>query len=148
MEKRLLVPIDFSNFNRIVINEAIEQAKLMNAKIYLIHVATLDLGVIVSETGFTYVPELEENILSEEAEQLEILKKEVIEQGIDCEYIIEQGIPADTIVQKGKDLDVSMIVIGSLGHNTLYNVFIGSVASDVIKHATVPLLVIPKEKES
>lgn len=148
MEKRLLVPIDFSNFNRIVINKAIEQAKLMNAKIYLIHVATLDLGVIVSETGFTYVPELEENILSEEAEQLEILKKEVIEQGIDCEYIIEQGVPADTIVQKGKDLDVSMIVIGSLGHNTLYNVFIGSVASDVIKHATVPLLVIPKEKES
>jgi len=144
---KILVPIDFSDFNRKVINKAIDHARLVNGKIFLIHIATLDLGVIVSETGFTYLPELEQTALNEEAEQMKILKSEVEKQNIECETIVRQGIPADIIVQEAKDLAADLIVIGSLGHNSLYNMFIGSVATDVIKHSTVPLLVIPKEKE-
>lgn len=143
----LLVPIDFSDFNRKVINHAIAHAKLVNGKIYLIHVATLDLGVIVSETGFTYLPELEETVLNDEAEKMKELKALVESEGIPCETIIRQGVPVDIIVQEAKDLNADLIVIGSLGHNSLYNMFIGSVASDVIKYSTVPLLVIPKGKE-
>jgi len=143
----ILVPIDFSDFNQKVIHKAIEHAKMAKGKIYLIHVATLDLGVIVSETGFTYLPELEQTALNEEAEQMAVLKKEVEQQGISCETIVRQGIPADIIVQEAKDLNADLIVIGSLGHNSLYNILIGSVASDVIKHSAVPLLVIPKTKE-
>lgn|SRR5690606_38422388 len=143
----ILVPIDFSDFNQKVIHKAIEHAKMVNGKIYLIHVATLDLGVIVSETGFTYLPELEQTALNEEAEQMSELKNEVEQKGVACETIVRQGIPADIIVQEAKDLNADLIVIGSLGHNSLYNILIGSVASDVIKHSSVPLLVIPKTKE-
>lgn len=146
MTQKLLVPIDFSDFNRKVISKAIAHAKLVNGEIYLIHVATLDIGVIVSETGFTYLPELEQTALKEEAEQMKILKAEIESQGVDCKTIVKQGIPGETIVQEAKDLGVDVIIIGSLGHNTLYNMFIGSVATEVIKHSTVPLLVIPKAK--
>lgn len=143
----ILVPIDFSDFNRKVINKAIEHAKLVNGKLYLIHVATLDLGVIVSETGFTYLPELEETVLNDEAEKMKELKALVENEGVACETIIRQGVPVDIIVQEASDLNADLIVIGSLGHNSLYNMFIGSVASDVIKYSTVPLLVIPKGKD-
>lgn len=143
----ILVPIDFSDFNRKVINKAIEHAKLVNGKLYLIHVATLDLGVIVSETGFTYLPELEETVLNDEAEKMKELKALVENEGVACETIIRQGVPVDIIVQEAGDLNADLIVIGSLGHNSLYNMFIGSVASDVIKYSTVPLLVIPKGKD-
>lgn len=146
MSQKILVPIDFSDFNQTVITKAIDHAKLVNGEIYLIHVATLDIGVIVSETGFTYLPELEQTALNEEAEQMSKLKSEIETRGITCETIVKQGIPADIIVQEAKDLNVDLIVIGSLGHNAIYNMFIGSVASDVIKHSRVPLLVIPKEK--
>lgn len=144
----ILVPIDFSDFNRKVINKAIDHAKLVGGKMYLIHVATLDLGVIVSETGFTYLPELEETVLNDEAEKMNELKTLVESYGIPCETIIRQGIPVDIIVQEAKDLNADLIVIGSLGHNSLYNMFIGSVASDVIKYSTVPLLVVPKGKDN
>ena len=146
MSQKILVPIDFSDFNQMVISKAIDHAKLINGEIYLIHVATLDIGVIVSETGFTYLPELEQTALNEEAEQMGKLKTEIEGKGIKCETIVKQGIPADIIVQEAKDLAVDLIVIGSLGHNSLYNMFIGSVASDVIKHSSIPLLVIPKVK--
>lgn len=146
MNQKLLVPIDFSDFNRKVIAKAISHAKLLNAKIYLIHVATLDLGVVISETGFTYIPELEENAIHEENEQLQLLKIEIEQQGVECEIILKKGIPADIIIQEAKEIEVDLIVIGSLGHNSLYNMFIGSVASEVIKRSPVPLLVVPKEK--
>lgn len=146
MSQKILVPIDFSEFNQKVIAKAMEHAQLTQGKIFLIHVATLDLGVIVSETGFTYLPELEETALKEEAEQLAILQNDIRSKGFDCEVIIKQGIPADIILEESKSIGADIIVIGSLGHNTLYNMLIGSVASEVIKNSTIPLLVIPKEK--
>lgn len=144
MKHKLLVPIDFSEFNQKVISQAIDHAKLINGEIYLIHVATLDIGVIVSETGFTYLPELEQTALNDEAERMNAFKTMVEAAGIPCQTIVKQGIPADVIVNEANALEVDLIVIGSLGHNTLYNMFIGSVASEVIKHAKVPLLVVPK----
>lgn len=145
---KILVPIDFSEFNRHVIEKAIDYAKLVRGKIYLIHVAPLDLGVIVSETGFTYLPELEDTMLNEEAENMVQLKDWVLSHGLECETIIRQGIPSDTILNEAKELNVDIIIIGSLGHNSLYDMFIGSVAKDVIKYSQVPLLVIPKQKDS
>lgn len=146
MSQKILVPIDFSDFNQTVIAKALDYAKLTQADVFLIHVATLDLGVIVSETGFTYLPELEDTALKEEAEQLEILQKEIQGKGFNCQTIIKQGIPADIILDEANSISADLIVIGSLGHNTLYNILIGSVASEVIKNSKIPLLVIPKAK--
>lgn len=147
MTQRILVPVDLSEFNRKVISIAIAQAKLVpKSEIYLIHVVTLDIGVIVSETGFTYLPELEENALKEETRAVEELKAMVDKEGIPCKLIIKQGIPSEVIIKEAADLNIDLICIGSLGHNTLYNVFIGSVATEVIKRSPVPLLVVPKGK--
>lgn len=147
MTQRILVPVDLSEFNRKVISIAIAQAKLVpDSEIYLIHVVTLDIGVIVSETGFTYLPELEENTLKEETRAVEELKEMIEKEGIVCKLIVKQGIPSEVIIQEATDLNIDLIVIGSLGHNMLYNVFIGSVATEVIKRSPVPLLVVPKGK--
>lgn len=144
---KILVPIDFSDFNREVIQKAIDYAKMSKGEIHLIHVANIDLGVIVSDTGFTYLPELENTVLNEEAEKLTELKEWIESENIICKTIIKQGIPADLILEEAKTLKVDVIIIGSLGHNSLYDIFIGSVAKDVVKHSTVPVLVIPKVKE-
>lgn len=143
---KILVPIDFSDFNREVIKKAIDYAKMSKGEIYLIHVASIDLGVIVSDTGFTYLPELENTVLNEEAEQLTELKEWIESENVACQTIIKQGIPSDIILEEAKSLNVDIIIIGSLGHNSLYDIFIGSVAKDVIKHSTVPVLVIPKAR--
>lgn len=147
MTQKILVPVDLSDFNKKVISVAIAQAKLVpDSEIILIHVVTLDIGVIVSETGFTYLPELEETALKEETEQAANLKSKIEKEGIRCTVVVKQGIPSDVILQEAQDSNADLIVIGSLGHNALYNVFIGSVASEVIKRSPVPLLVVPKGK--
>lgn len=147
MTQKILVPVDLSEFNKKVVSIAIAQAKLVpDSEIHLIHVVTLDIGVIVSETGFTYLPELQENALKEETEEVEELKKLIENDGLRCHLIVKQGIPSDVIIQEAKDLNIDLIVIGSLGHHFLYNMFIGSVATEVIKKSPVPVLVVPKGK--
>ncbi|MFA5618762.1 MAG: universal stress protein [Weeksellaceae bacterium] len=147
MTQRILVPIDLSDFSQKVISIAIAQAKLIpNSEIHLVHVTTLDIGIIVSETGFSYIPELEETAMREEAEQLNNLKEMVEKENIPCHIITKQGIPSDLIIETAEEINADLICIGSLGHNALYKMFIGSVASEVIKKSHVPLLVVPKGK--
>ncbi|MDD3458963.1 MAG: universal stress protein [Weeksellaceae bacterium] len=147
MAQKILVPIDLSDINSKVISTAIAQAKLVpDSEIFMVHVVTLDIGIIVSETGFTYLPELEEDVFNDETRQVEELKEMVEKEGIPCKLIVKQGIPSDIILQEAQDLGADLIVIGSQGHNMLYNVFIGSVATEVIKRSQIPLLVVPKNK--
>lgn len=147
MAQKILVPIDLSDINNKVISTAIAQAKLVpDSEIFMVHVVTLDIGIIVSETGFTYLPELEEDVFNDETRQVEELKEMVEKEGIPCKLIVKQGIPSDIILQEAQDLGADLIVIGSQGHNMLYNVFIGSVATEVIKRSQIPLLVVPKNK--
>lgn len=50
------------------------------------------------------------------------------------------GVPADEILAVAAQMDASLIIIGSRGQNLLSKLFLGSVARDVIRKTTVPLL--------
>ena len=50
------------------------------------------------------------------------------------------GVPADNILALASETECDLIVIGSRGQNLLSKLFLGSVAREVIRKATVPLL--------
>jgi nucleotide-binding universal stress UspA family protein len=50
------------------------------------------------------------------------------------------GVPADAILELAKEASVDLVVIGSRGQNMLSKLFLGSVAREVIRTTTVPLL--------
>ncbi|MFZ0753664.1 MAG: universal stress protein, partial [Trebonia sp.] len=53
------------------------------------------------------------------------------------------GLPAETILDVAKDAD--MIVVGSRGAGGFKKLLLGSVASQVTRHARIPVVVIPAE---
>ena len=59
--KTMIVPIDFSASTKYILKEAVIYAKATGSKICLLHVASLDLGFIIGDIGFQYLPELEES---------------------------------------------------------------------------------------
>lgn len=61
--------------------------------------------------------------------------------------MVKQGIPVDTILEQADETHADTIVIGSKGHGTLYEAFVGSVCRDVIKDAKIPIVVIPNQKK-
>lgn len=53
------------------------------------------------------------------------------------------GEPADEIVDIADESPTNLIVMSTHGHGTLGRILLGSVASEVTRHATVPVLVVP-----
>ena len=58
------------------------------------------------------------------------------------EILIKNGDPAEIIVQTAKEQKFDLIVMGTHGHGAITDVLIGSTAKRVVRHSTIPVLVI------
>lgn len=59
-------------------------------------------------------------------------------------YQIRMGNAAEQILAAAKELDCSMIVIGSRGMNAVAEFILGSVSSKVSMYAEIPVLIVKK----
>ena len=57
--KNIILPIDFSDTTETLLEGAVDFAKEITGKIYLIHVAPADIGFAIGDMGFQYFPEIE-----------------------------------------------------------------------------------------
>lgn len=146
--KTLLVPLDFSETTDTVIQQAVELAGLLPAKIVLLHIV---------EPVATYVPvggsmdviaaappmidmDTETNA---QAQRLEELAAPLRAKGIEVEPVWLVGMAVDDIVEQAELRKADFIVVGSHGHGALYHLFSGSVVNGVLKHTKIPVIVIP-----
>jgi len=58
------------------------------------------------------------------------------------EVLIKNGTPAEVIVSTAQELNCDLIIVGTHGHSSIADVFVGSTAKWVIKHSPIPVLVI------
>jgi nucleotide-binding universal stress UspA family protein len=58
------------------------------------------------------------------------------------EVLIKHGAPAEVIVETAQELNCDLIVVGTHGHGTFSDVFVGSTSKWIIKHSPIPVLVI------
>ncbi|MDR1876686.1 MAG: universal stress protein [Flavobacteriaceae bacterium] len=144
--KSLIVPVDFSESTGYILNEAVYYAKATQSKIYLLHVASLDLGFVIGDIGFQYLPELEEAGMREETKELVKYEELLKEEGVEVEIIIKQGTPADVIIKETEAKGANLIIMGSHGRGVIMEAILGSVSKDVIKGSKVPVLIVPPKK--
>lgn len=144
--KKILVPVDLSEFSKEIIEEAAKLAKLTDAELILLNVASVDVGFIIGDVGFQYLPELEHTALEDDAVMLSNFTDYIKLKDIKCKSLVKQGIPVDVILEQAEEQNADCIVIGSRGHGSLYEVLVGSVCHDVIKYSNIPVYVIPNNK--
>lgn len=63
-------------------------------------------------------------------------------QGIEAEYISKVGSPADLIATSADKGQFALVMLGSHGHSALGNLVMGSVATKVMAHCGVPVLLV------
>ncbi|MGM5629770.1 universal stress protein [Apibacter raozihei] len=146
--KSMIVPVDFSESTDHILEEAVYYAKATQSKIYLLHVASLDLGFVIGDIGFQYLPELEEAGMKDETQQLVTYEKKLKGEGVEVEIIIKQGTPAEVILSETTQRNADLIVMGSHGRGVIMEAILGSVSKDVIKKSEVPVLIVPPSKFS
>lgn len=77
-------------------------------------------------------------------ERLEMLKTKLMEKGAgEVEILLPYGHPTEEILKESREKKYTMIVMGSQGRGFIKEIFLGSVSNNVLRHATIPVLLIP-----
>jgi nucleotide-binding universal stress UspA family protein len=76
--------------------------------------------------------------------RLEMLKSTLIKKGArEVNILLKYGMPVSEILNVSQEDDHSFIIMGSQGRGYVKEVFLGSVSDNVVRHATLPVLLIP-----
>jgi nucleotide-binding universal stress UspA family protein len=143
--KRLLVPIDFSQYSQEAFEFGAVLSKRLGARVRLVHALEptaypLDFSLIhVSDK------ELEHNWVRD---QLRVLVSVLKADAITADSICEVGTPSDLILAQAKSASGDLIVMGTHGRRGLSRLALGSVAEDVVNRAVCPVVTVkcPKYK--
>jgi nucleotide-binding universal stress UspA family protein len=139
----VLAAVDFSPATVAVASAAIALARPVHARVVFLHVTpppalVRDILPVVDSV------EQRARALAKAAEQnLSELQQLYHHSDSPLENFVCSGPAAATIVEQAQRLGAQYIVLGSHGQTAAREILVGSTASNVIKHASCPVLVIP-----
>jgi nucleotide-binding universal stress UspA family protein len=144
----ILVPLDFSEVTLEVIDQASLLARSLDAKLWLIHVATPEPEFIGYETGPQTVRDRVALELRQEHRSTQQVAEKLRRSGLDVTALCPQGATVRTILQEAEKLDADLIVMGSHGRGALHRALLGSVSEGVLHKATCPVMIIPVKRKA
>ena len=139
--KKILCPIDYSDCSARALRYAAGMALKDSARLYLMHVIdrrVFDYGGPVYEVPS--VPDAE-TIVRLEEKLRESIPGEV-RGDIQVETVVTMGIPAEEILKAARDEGVDVIVMGTHGRTGMAHTVMGSVAENVVRRASCPVLTV------
>ena len=155
---RILVPVDFSDFSPKLCEYAYGVAKKFNADILLFHTYFASaIETVPFSDSYTYnstvvevLSEVEKNAKAKIKELYydirNRLEKEKIE-GIEVDYTLSGGTASSEILNLCKRYQPDLMIMGSRGETAGTTNLLGSVVSNVIEEAQVPMLIISDQGE-
>lgn len=137
--KKILVPVDFSEFSREALVSAAGIAELRNAKMTVMHV------MVEPQTSVPYEVYIDWQKVKDDmkADAEKMLSEMTEKAGVDgmTERVLVWGEPANVITEAAQNENFDLIVMATHGRTGLTRLFLGSVAEKVIRHAPCPVLV-------
>ncbi|UCC39535.1 MAG: universal stress protein [Candidatus Aminicenantes bacterium] len=142
--KKILWTTDFSDEAQEALLYADAFRKTFKAQLIALHVVP-DFSSALYSTTYVIRGELSKRVdfLKREAKaKLETLKKA---KKLPLKIIVKEGTASKKIIETAEEEKVDMIVIGRRGMSAIEKLFIGSVANQVLRTSSVPVLVTKKK---
>jgi len=144
---RILVPVDFSECSGAAFTYACDLARKLDAKVTLLHV--WDVPFLWPSVGDTMV-----TVPTEEPMTVaQLVKKRATEEiarflndnaprGVDVTARLEMGDPVRVVCDYAQKSNHDLVVMGTHGRTGLSRVLAGSVAENIVRHCSVPVLTV------
>jgi len=145
MYQRILVPVDGSPTSKAGLAEAIKLAKLIGARLRLLHVVD-EMPYVMSIQGQAAISADVFSLLKEAGKKvLERARTQVEQQDIPVDTVLLEilsGRLCDKVAEQAREWSAELIVLGTHGRRGVGRMFLGSDAEQIVRTATVPVLLI------
>ena len=142
----ILVAVDLSPGSDKVVATAGRLARLMGAKVYVVHVAEPEPEFVGYDAGPEVVRTQVAEELHREHRDVQTLAQGLRDQEIDATALLIRGPTVETALKEADNLEAGLIVVGSHGHGAVYDVLVGSYSAGIIRQSELPVLVVPVRK--
>ncbi len=145
MLNKIMIATDGSDASRHAASMAISLAKQSAGKVIAVYV--VDIQRLAHLPGYTTLHGLKKSLLDvmlKEGEEAVVhIEDKSKDEGVSFEKVILKGNPSDELLRYTKELGADILVIGSIGRTGISKFLLGSVAEKVVRHAEVPVMVVP-----
>jgi len=135
MYKTILVTLDGTTTDLAIIEHIKPLAKLVNARVVLLHVAD-------GWAARTYGPDAISPEITEDTAYLERVRAEFQAEGINAKAELAYGDPGDEIVKWVEKKGCDLVAMSTHGHGFLADLFLGSASRHVRHNISVPVLLL------
>ncbi len=149
---KIMACIDFSEYSLMVLEYAVELAKVSNTKVLLYNVINeSNYYSMATVSMYAQTPVLDEKETRELKEgRLEWLNELIREhfpgEELNLEFKIDLGIPADQILEAIESENIDLVVMANKGRGNLARFLFGSSAERVFRHSPVPVVSVRDRK--
>lgn len=144
---KILIPIDFSETSMLAIQHGAFVAQFTKGDVCLLHVINSNY---TRQNLFLPIVQLENTLDFEKKieSKLNDLANDIrSEFGVNVECIIKTGIPANEVVETVKEINASLVVMGTHGYSPMEELVIGSNALRVITKANCQVMTMSKNAD-
>lgn len=138
--KKILVPIDFSDYSKPALLCARDFATMFNSEIILVNVVEPIIYPPDFSMGQIALPPLTIELDTAAKDELEKFAKRELPPSIKFKTVVRIGKPFLEIIETAKDEDVDLIIIPSHGRTGIEHILFGSTADKVVQKAPCPVL--------
>ncbi len=150
--KKICIALDYNPSSEKVAQTGYAYAKALGAQTTLVHVIEnaayyamnyspfMGYDSPFNTTNLKIVKELQhgaENFLAASVEHL---------KSRDIHTKVLEGETAKAILEYCLEYNIDLLVIGTHSHSALENVLMGNVAVKIVRHAKIPILIVPTQK--
>ena len=145
--KKVLVPIDFSDYSKSALKYAADFAQKFNAEMILIYVVEPVIYPPDFSLGQIAIPSINTEWDIKAKEELDKLADTEISNAITVKTIIKTGKPFIEVIETASEEDVDIIIIASHGHSGMEHILFGSTAEKVVRKAPCPVLTLREPRK-
>lgn len=138
--KKILVPVDFSDYSEYALEAAVKIAQKQNAQVIALHMMGVSEAIINKNNPKEAFEALYYSKLVEK-KFIEFLDKDFLE-GISIEQAVCKYSHFTEINDQAKKYGADLIVMGSHGSSGISEIFVGSNTEKVVRTSEIPVVVI------
>lgn len=153
MIRTIFIPVDFSEAAARACEYGVDLAEKLNTAsgegtpaptVEIFH--CYEIPAMTGPDGSLLVgPETATDIMDDAQKRLKAFAKRFEKSAVTVQHRTSQGPAADTILGRAKEIGADLIIMGTHGRKGLKRFFLGSVAEQVLRSATIPVLTMRPE---